>query len=251
MKVNRRLKTKEPLQNRMNVRRLAQILTSDDVAYVLQMIVHDHRDMIGRRDILSGKDDVPEEMRIDFCAHPLLSVQRYQFLKVKRQARRVLQVPNRLFTVETKRECTLCRHFGLSLVLAETLAGAWIMRTVRPVRGRSGPLNFGGNLLARTKAGIGQTGVCEAFNGCLVVTKVLRLAAYRLFPFKAEPCQIFKDRVFKFAPATRNIDILDTQDESPAALASKVMGCEGRISMPGMKQPGRAWRKSGPGLRSA
>jgi hypothetical protein len=74
--------------------------------------------------------------------------------------------------------------------------------------------------------------------------KMLGLPPQRCFPLNAEPGEVFKDRGLEFRPAAPGVDILDAQQQSPAALPRQIEILERRIGMSEMEQAVRARRKT-------
>ncbi len=245
MKIFRGIEAEQRLKDPLDMGRLAQVLAAYDMRDGLQMVIKNHGDMIGRRDVLAGKNDVAEKAGIDFKDPFLFRGERDQFLKVKRQCAAGLQMLNSLFSVEAQGEGLSGPRSGLALIVTEGAASTRIMRSVRPMGGAHSRFDFGGDVLAGAEAGIGEALVCEAFDYCLVFIKVLRLTAHWLLPLQAKPAKVFQDRCIKLGPTARQINILDAQNEGPAARPGKIIGGERRISVPRMEKAGGARCKAG------
>jgi hypothetical protein len=73
------------------------------------------------------------------------------------------------------------------------------------------PGDFGAALEAREC----QRHRSELAESGTIIAEMLGLPPHRLLPGNAEPLEILVDRRFKFRPATRRVDILDAQKETP------------------------------------
>src|ERR1700750_1626403 len=76
-----------------------------------------------------------------------------------------------------------------------------------------------------------------------------RLSPHRFFPADAEPGEILIDRGLEFRPAPGRVDILDTQQKSPAGLPRQIEVQKRGISGPEMKIAVGARRKTKNGWR--
>ena len=82
-----------------------------------------------------------------------------------------------------------------------------------------------------------------------VKLKMLGLPAHRLLPFDAEPGEVVIDRGLEFRPAAGLVDILDAQQEHPAAAPRQIEIEQRGIGMAEMEPAVRRWGKSENGWR--
>ena len=75
-----------------------------------------------------------------------------------------------------------------------------------------------GDVRPGAEAGVGETGRAQGLERFLIRGGTLRLNQYRLVPIEAEPAQILVDVAHELRPAARLVEILDTEQETPAAL---------------------------------
>ena len=88
----------------------------------------------------------------------------------------------------------------------------------RSVRGGTGAFDFRLYILARAETGIEQAAGGKFGERGTVIVHVIGLTAHRLFPFNPQPCEVFVYALLKFRAATAQIDILNAQNEFPAAI---------------------------------
>jgi hypothetical protein len=79
---------------------------------------------------------------------------------------------------------------------------------------------------------------------CLILCKMFRLAANRFWPLNAKPGEVFSDRGFEFGPCTRDIDVLDAQQEDAATRLREAPVEHGRPCVSDMEQAVRAGGES-------
>ncbi|MNX84865.1 hypothetical protein D3C86_1166820 [compost metagenome] len=103
---------------------------------------------------------------------------------------------------------------------------------------RAGADGFGGavrgvadgveDVLAGAETAIEQTARVQGVDDGGVVSQVVRLAPHGRLPIQTQPGQIFKDGGFVFRLAAGRVDVLDAQHKTPAGLARRYPGGQGR-----------------------
>jgi ribosomal protein S18 acetylase RimI-like enzyme len=212
-----------------------QIVAARDQGHALVGVIDGDGQMVSRRHVLAGKDDVAEEPRID--GNLAMLARRAGSTFVKSQG---AHQAGGFGAVES--QCvwrSRCDTVG-PLMRAEMTAGSRIERAVRTVWRFNRAGDLFGNLPARTETGIEQTCRVELLQRAAIGRCPVGLAQHRLFPVKIKPMQILENRLDKFLSAPRRVEILDAQQE-PAACGMRGQRSE---RMAQMQKAGWTWRKS-------
>ena len=108
------------------------------------------------------------------------------------------------------------------------------------MRGRLARGDFG----ARAETGIEQPHVPQARQRRGIGIAARRLEQHRPVPIQPQPLKVGQDRSDMIGAAARAIDILDPQEEAPAARARQIVRQHRRIGVPQMQPPCRTRRKA-------
>ena len=82
--------------------------------------------------------------------------------------------------------------------------------------GGAGIADFGADFPARAETRVHQAPILELLQRLAIFIKMIRLAAHRLLPFKAQPCQVFGDGVIVFWFYAGRVDVFDPEQKPPA-----------------------------------
>ena len=204
MAIARRRKPEQRLQQTMQRGGGLKVATAHDIAHPLQRIVDDHRQMIGGWPFPAAKRNVaPGERR---GAHALRRLALAEFAPGQRagnlrQRPLQIQAPGGGFAGGEPRP---------RFLVGNRAAGPRMhRRAVGIARATAG----GGDLAAGAEAGIDETRLIQTGEGAGVVVEVIALAAHGPVEGDAQPGQILLNARLIVSPRTREIGILDSQQQ--------------------------------------
>ncbi len=97
----------------------------------------------------------------------------------------------------------------------------------------------GCNVASRAEACIDKASLAKLLKCFLIDGGTVGLDQHRLIPTKAKPAQVFADAVDELGAASRLVEILDAQQELPAALPGVFVTQNRAERMAEMQTPGR------------
>ena len=228
MAVKRHRQVEQRLKQPVHMRRGEEIGAARDERDALRRVVHGDGEVIARRRVFPGKDDVAERQRIG--RHGAGGFVRPGERPGQRQC---------LCHVEAQREGAALADFLGALGIGKGATGARIYRPFRPLR----RIERAGDVGARAKARIDEPRRLEPAERRAIVLEMARLAPHIAVPVEPEPGQILEDRGDEFLAAAAFVDVLDAQEKAPALLARAAPGIERGKSVAQMQEPGRARRE--------
>ena len=113
------------------------------------------------------------------------------------------------------------------------------------MRGGGAGGDLGGDLGAGAEAGVAQAPHAQPVERIGVKRQALGLEDDLLVPVYPEPAQILEDALDMFGATAGRVDILDAQQETPAALPGEVVREQRREGVAEVEPPGRARRETG------
>ena len=224
---DRHRQAEQRLQQAVDVGRGEQVHPARDQRHAVLGIVERDRQMVARRRVLAHQHHVAEG-----------------FGRGALRARRLVGPVERPGDFERPRHVEPPRAGAGIAADARFAAGPRIDR--RPVGiGRGGG---GGNLRPRAPARIDHlAGVEEHFARDEVVMRDARALRRHLVPFEPEPFEVAAEFVRQLGPRARPVDVLDPQQEAPAALVREVVRDDCREGVAEMQRAVRAGGEAGDG----
>src|SRR5690242_15488494 len=223
----------------MDMGRRQQVFATGHQSDALAMIVEGDREMIAGRGVAPAENHIPQNTGLDGedPARLVFPMERSRGLA-------------RLGAVEAERIGLPRRDAPGTVGRREGPAGAGIERALRApawrtLRGADSGGDLRLDLLAAAEAGIEQAAGGEGIEGRAIVASVIGLPAHRRLPLKPQPGKVLEDARLEFGPAAAAVDILDAQEEAPAALSRAVGGEERGVRMAEMEAARRAGREAG------
>jgi len=228
-------KTKKRLEQPMEMCRLEQIDSADNVGDSLESVIDDDGKVIAGADVFANEDDVTEPFRPGFLgAEPGV-----------RPEEAVSGEGTSFFLIEAECAGDASGKPGGALVFGKAAAGAGVGEILAAVGGLTGPFDLAADVCSGAEARIEQSAFREPSGGGAIVLAVFALETDRPFPFDPQPGEIFEDPEGVFARASGRVDVLDAEEKVSALSACQGIGRESGKRVPLVKQASRAGGKSG------
>ncbi|MCY1169494.1 hypothetical protein D9M73_95260 [compost metagenome] len=199
------------------------------MGHALRRIIDRYRQMVTGKRILARQHDIALRQRVS-VDRPREGIGPHQVGVGSRNRARHVEPPG----VRDAR-----RDARGALRLRQRAAGAGI-DGFRPMRCRLARRDF----RARAEAGIEQPHRAQPRQGRSISLLPRRLEQHRPIPLQPQPGEVRQDRLDMFRPAARAVNILDPQQETPAAGARQIVRQHRRIGVPQMQPPCRTRRKA-------
>src|SRR4051812_27358516 len=213
-----RRQTEQLLQHAMHAGGRLQILATHDMRHTLHGVIQNDGKVIARRRFLAREHDVTPVLRLRHQGFVLLLMVDADFGPGKRAGTR-----DGGMHVEAQRKGLSGGDAVRAFICTELLGRAGIeRRTVGiawPVAARLALGDKPRDVGTAFETGIDERLRFQLANGRAISLELVGLAPHRFFPCDPEPRQILVDRLLEFRPASRRIDVLDAQQESPTHAA--------------------------------
>jgi len=193
------------LQQPMHGGRGEEVAAANDVAHLLQMIIDDDGEVVGRRPLLAAQHDIAPGFRLRFDSALLGAF--IIFAPGERRADEIARASD----VEPQSRRFARRQTLARLSRGHRDAAAPMQRRAVGIVRAHAPL---GDLAAGAEAGEDETARLEFRQGLCVVFQMFALAAPRSVEYDPEPGEIIDDRSFELGLAARRIGVLDAQQET-------------------------------------
>ena len=222
MGIGRRRHAERPQQVDLPRRVVDVVIAADDVRYPHVRIVHHHREVVGRRAVGAGDDEVVE-FRVfegDGPAH--------QILEHHLSIHRIAKPHHRAHALGWRVAPIAAQAVVARLFLGRHLFGAQGVQT-----------------LAAAIAMIGRPRGQHARNDLAVAIEAPGLVVRACVVFQAQPGHAFENGLNVFIGRTFPVRVLDAQDEASAHAARMEPGKKGRAGAPDVQMAGGAGGETG------